>query len=37
MLLGKDFWKVLNFLKTIISFFEWWSKDNNDDTPKGEV
>jgi len=37
MLLGKDFWKVMNFLKFIISFFEAWSRDNNEDTPKGSV
>lgn len=37
MHLGKDFWKVIRLFKFIISFFEAWSRKENEDTPDGEV
>lgn len=37
MKLGKDFWKVIQFINFLIKFLTEWSKNNNEDTPAGEV
>ena len=37
MKLGTDFWLVLKLIQFILDFFKAWSKENNEDTPKGEV
>lgn len=37
MKLGTDFWKILRLVEFIINFLKAWSKENNEDTPKGEV
>lgn len=37
MELGKDFWFVIWLLKIIIEILERFSKDNNSDTPAGQV
>ncbi|GAH82870.1 unnamed protein product [marine sediment metagenome] len=37
MHLGKDFWWVIKIVEFFIKFLTAWSKDNNEDTPAGEV
>lgn len=37
MHLGKDFWFVLKIIEFIIKVLREWSKENNEDTPTGEV
>lgn len=37
MHLGKDFWKIIKLIQFIINFLTAWSKENNEDTPSGEV
>lgn len=37
MHLGKDFWWIVKLIKFLIGFLEAWSKENNEDTPVGEI
>lgn len=37
MHLGKDFWFVLKIVEFIIRVLKEWSKNENEDTPEGEV
>lgn len=37
MHLGKDFWFIVWLLKIIIEIFERIGKENNSDTPEGEI
>jgi len=37
MHLGKDFWLILKIIEFIIRCLKEWSKENNHDTPPGEV
>jgi len=37
MHLGKDFWWIVRIVEFFIKFLTEWSKENNEDTPKGEV
>ncbi len=37
MHLGKDFWLIIKIIEFIIRVLKDWSKENNEDTPNGEV
>jgi len=37
MQLGKDFWFIVWLLKIIVEIFERIGKENNGDTPEGEI
>jgi len=37
MHLGQDFWLIIKIVEFIIRVLREWSKENNDDTPQGEV
>jgi len=37
MNLGKDFWFIIKLVEFIIRVLKEWAKENNDDTPEGEI